>query len=105
MFTPLFVIYVILSIFGIAFAIGQLPCALYCSQRLFNILVYVTLTVLFKVEPIMLKNLPIILSQTSQIFDPLFYFIPISSPIIPNYSCNFYCINDNNVHKGPQHTW
>ena len=30
-----------------------------------------------------LKNLPIIPSQTSQIFYPLFFFIPIAPPIIP----------------------
>ena len=27
------------------------------------------------------------------------YFMPTSSPIIPTYSCNFYCIGDNNVHN------
>ena len=37
----------------------------------------------------MLKFLPIIPSQI---------FIP-TSPIIPTYSCNFYCIGDNNVHN------
>ena len=44
----------------------------------------------------MLKILPIIPSRTSQNFDPLF---PSSSPIVPTYSCNFYCISDNNVHN------
>ena len=44
----------------------------------------------------MLKILPIIPSRTSQNFDPLFLFY---SPIIPTYSCNFYCISDNNVHN------
>ena len=40
-------------------------------------------------EPNMLKNLPIIPSQTSQNFYPLFFFIPIASPIIP------FCVSDN----------
>ena len=49
-----------------------------------------------KAEPIMLKNLPIILSQISLNFDPLFLFYSHISPIIPS---NFYCINDDNVHN------
>ena len=40
----------------------------------------------------MLKNLPIILSRTSQNFYPLFFFIPIVPPIIPFL---FYCVVDN----------
>ena len=44
-----------------------------------------------RAEPNMLKILPIIPSRTSQIFDPLFLFYATSSPIIPTYSCNFYC--------------
>ena len=48
-----------------------------------------------RAEPNMLKILPIITSRISQNFDPL--FLPTSSPIIPTYSCNFYCIGDNNV--------
>ena len=40
----------------------------------------------------MLKNLPIIPSQTSQKFCPLFFFIPIAPPIIPFL---FYCVSDN----------
>ena len=47
----------------------------------------------------MLKILPIIPSRTSQIFDPLFLFYATSSPIVPTYSCNFYCISDINVHN------
>ena len=47
----------------------------------------------------MLKILPIIPSQTSQSLTHYSYFIPTSSPIIPTYSCNFYCIGDNNVHN------
>ena len=47
----------------------------------------------------MLKILPIIPSRTSQNFDPLFLFYATSSPIIPTYSCNFYCISDINVHN------
>ena len=39
-------------------------------------------------EPIMLKNLPIIPSQTSQNY----YFISITPPIIPFL---LYCVNDN----------
>ena len=50
-----------------------------------------------RAEPNMLKILPIIPSRTSQNFDPYSYFMPTSSPIIPTYSCNFYCISDNNV--------
>ena len=42
-----------------------------------------------KLEPNMLKNLPIIPSRTSQNFYPLF-FIPIAPPIIL-----FYCVSDN----------
>ena len=48
---------------------------------------------------IMLKNLPIIFPKIPKILNHYSYFIPISSPIIPTYSCNFYCINDNNVHN------
>ena len=39
-----------------------------------------------------LPELPKILTHYS-------YFIPTSSPIIPTYSCNFYCIDDNSVHN------
>ena len=39
----------------------------------------------------MLKNLPIIPSQTSQNFYPLFLFYSQASPIIPFL---FYCVND-----------
>ena len=42
-----------------------------------------------KLEPIMLKNLTIIPSRTSQNFYQLFLSAP---PII---SCLFYCVNDN----------
>ena len=48
----------------------------------------------------MLKFLPIIPSQTSQNFDPLFIFIPTwatSSPI--SYIYLLHCIDDNNVHN------
>ena len=38
---------------------------------------------------------PIQVNMTSQIFDSSF----LSSPIIPTYSCSFYCIDDNNVHN------
>ena len=44
-----------------------------------------------RLEPNMLKNLPIILSRTSQKFY-LFFFIPIVPPLIPFL---FYCVNDN----------
>ena len=45
----------------------------------------------------MLKILP---PKLPQIFDPLFLFYShIITPIIPTYSCNFYCISDNNVHN------
>ena len=27
------------------------------------------------------------------------YFMPTSSPIIPTYSCNFYCTSDNNTQQ------
>ena len=39
-----------------------------------------------RLEPNMLKNLPIIPSRTSQKLYPLFFFIPIAPPIIPFYS-------------------
>ena len=45
-----------------------------------------------RLEPIMLKNLPIIPSRTSQIFIHYSYFIPVSSPCIPFL---FYCVNSN----------
>ena len=45
-----------------------------------------------RLAPNMLKNLPIIFSQTSQIFYLLFFFIPIAPPIIPFLFC---CVNDN----------
>ena len=38
---------------------------------------------LIRAELNMLKILPNFPSQTSKNFDPLFYFIPTSSPIIP----------------------
>ena len=44
----------------------------------------------------MLKILPIIPSNFLTHYS---YFIPTSSPIIPTYSCNIYCIDDNNVHN------
>ena len=59
----------------------------------------ITGAALCRAEPNMLKILPIIPSRTYQIFDPLFLFIPTSSPIIPTYSCNVYCIGDINVHN------
>ena len=40
----------------------------------------------------MLKNLPIIPSWTSQNFYPLFFFIPITPPVIPFL---FYCVSDD----------
>ena len=43
----------------------------------------------------MLKNLPI---PKLPKFLTHSLFIPTSSPIIA-YSCNFYCIGDNNVHS------
>ena len=46
----------------------------------------------FKLAPNMLKNLPIIPSQTFQNFYPLFFFIPIVPPIIPFL---FFCASDN----------
>ena len=49
-----------------------------------------------RAEPNMLKFyllfLPKLLTHYS-------YFIRTSSPINPIYSCNFYCIGDNNVHN------
>ena len=45
----------------------------------------------------MLENLPIIPSQTSQNFYPLFFFIPIAPPII---SFLFYCVSDNITMQG-----
>ena len=47
-------------------------------------------------EPNMLKILSIIPSKFLTYYS---YFIPTSSPIIPTYSCNFYCIGDNNVNN------
>ena len=46
-------------------------------------------TIIHRLEPIMLKNLPIIPSRTSQIFYPLFLIYSQSSPLIPLYSFNF----------------
>ena len=43
-----------------------------------------------KIDLLFFPKFPKILTHYS-------YFIPISSPIIPTCSCNFYCINDNNV--------
>ena len=45
-----------------------------------------------RLEPNMLKNLPIIPSRTSQNFYPLFFFIPIAAPIIHFLFC---CVSDN----------
>ena len=45
-----------------------------------------------RLEPNMLKNLPIIPSRTSKNFHPLFFFIPIAPLIIPFV---FYCVSDN----------
>ena len=50
-----------------------------------------------RLEPNMLKNLPIIPSWTSQNFYPLFFFIPIAPPIIPFL---FYCASDNITMQG-----
>ena len=50
---------------------------------------YHPIRITVRAEPNMLKILPIIPSRTSQNFDPLFLFMPTSSPIIPTYSCNF----------------
>ena len=47
---------------------------------------------IIRLEPNMLKNLPIIPSQTSQNFYPLFFFILIAPPIIPFL---LYCVDDN----------
>ena len=47
---------------------------------------------MLKIYLLFLPKLPKILTHYS-------YFIPTSSPIIPTYSCNFYCIGDNNVHN------
>ena len=67
-----------------------------CMGYNYNFKIYTPLNMACRAEPNMLKILPIIIpSRTSQIFDPLF----LSSPIIPTYSCNFYCIGDNNVHN------
>ena len=43
----------------------------------------------YRLEPVMLKNLPII---PSQIFTHYTFLIPIAIPIIPFL---FYCVNDN----------
>ena len=48
--------------------------------------------VCIRLEPIMLKNLPIIPSCTSQNFYPLLFFIPIVPPIIPFL---FFCVSDD----------
>ena len=45
-----------------------------------------------KLEPNMLKNLPIVLSRTSQNFYPLFLFYSHSTTY---YSFLFYCVNNN----------
>ena len=45
----------------------------------------------FRLEPNMLKNLPIIPSRTSQNFYLLFLFYSQAPPIIPFL---FYCVND-----------
>ena len=50
-----------------------------------------------RAEPNILKILPIFLPELPKILTHYSYFMPTSSPIIPTYSCNFYCISDNNV--------
>ena len=47
---------------------------------------------IIRLEPNMLKNLPIIPSRTSLSFYLLFFFITIVPSIIPFL---FYCVNDN----------
>ena len=56
------------------------------------VMLTITIMIAIRLEPIMLKNSPIIPSRTSQNFYPLFCFIPIAPPIIPFLFC---CDSDN----------
>ena len=60
--------------------------------------IYVATTWLIGLSLICSKFYPLFLPELLKILIHYSYFIPTSSPIIPTYSCNFYCIVDNNVH-------
>ena len=55
---------------------------------------------LAKAEPIICSKIYLLfLPELPKFLTHYSYFIPTSSPIIPTYSCNIYCIDDNNVHN------